>query len=213
MAEKYGDPLAQEIALRIAPPTATTTTLAAIASGDRVDGMRCIVLADSSEWVFDADSSAGASSTVVAPDVGTGRWLKAADPSGSGIAKKTATITHANLTTSSTTETENIGTALPANARILGTNIKLTTPFSGGSVSALVVDIGSSGDPDALVDGADVFSAAVDGQASTRPLGIAPNKHFSTSTQLTALFTATDDDVVNLSAGSVTIEVYYVVLA
>lgn len=111
-----------------------------------------------------------------------------------------------------TSETIDLGTALPANARILGVNIKLTTPFTGGGNAAVTLDVGSSGDPDALVDGADLFAAAVDGLASTVPRGIAPSKHFATSTQLTGTFVA-DVGLKELTAGAGTVEVLYSLLA
>ena len=60
----------------------------------------------------------------------------------------------------------------------------------------------------AVFFGVDLFSAAVDGQALTAPAGIAPFKHFAAQTQITLAFTATGDNVVNLSAGSVTVELY-----
>lgn len=131
---------------------------------------------------------------------------------GVSLQKRTVTVGHADLTDADTSEDENIGAALPANARILGTNIKLTTPFAG-ITGPVTVDIGSSGDIDALVDGANLTDAAVDGQASTMPSGIAPNKHFATSTQLVARFLSASGNLADASAGSVTIEVYFAVLA
>lgn len=116
------------------------------------------------------------------------------------------TITHADLTDADGQQDIVIGTP-PAGARCLGVNIKLATPFSGGTASAVTVDIGSAGDPDKLIDGANLFAAAVDGQASTRPLGIAPNADIG-GVELRARFDA-DDDVADLTAGSVTIEILY----
>lgn len=128
-----------------------------------------------------------------------------------GISYVEVTVTTAELNDADMSEDENIGNALPANAQVLGVDIRVATAFSGGAVSALVVDIGSTGDIDALVDGADVFSAPVDGQAATRPLGIAPNKRFATSTQLIARFLATGGNLADLTAGSCTIRVLYTV--
>ena len=54
---------------------ADATALAAIAATDRADGMRCVKLDDSSEWIFDADSAVAASTWVIVPAAGTGRWL------------------------------------------------------------------------------------------------------------------------------------------
>mgnify|MGYP001069743208 CR=1 FL=1 len=119
-------------------------------------------------------------------------------------------VGHADLTAAATTQTLNVG-SLPANAQVRGVDIRVAAAFSGGSVSALSVDIGDAGDADAIVDGANVF-AATDGQAASLPAGIAPNKRFDAATTITALFTATDDNLVDLTAGACTIRVLYDVL-
>ena len=137
------------------------------------------------------------------------------------IQKKTVTIAFDNaaLTATSgsangTAATVNISTALPANARIVGVDLNTYTPFTGGSVSAVALDIGSSGDIDALVDGADLFAAAVDGGPSTRPTGIRPNKIYATATQLIATLTPDAGHKLSaLTAGSVVIDVIYTILA
>lgn len=132
---------------------------------------------------------------------------------GVSLQKRTVTIGHADLTDADTSETENIGAALPANARILGVSLHTVTAFSGGGTGSLTVDIGSAGDIDAIIDGADLFAAVVDGQAATRPLGIAPNKLFAAGgAQLTATF-VTDTTLAAFTAGAVTIDVLFAVLA
>jgi hypothetical protein len=148
------------------------------------------------------------------PATAPGRWhvVGSADLAGASVQKRTVTVGHADLDAAALTQAIDIGEDLPANARILGVAIKLTTAFSGGGAAAVSVDIGSSGDVDAIVDGANLFAAAVDGQASTRPAGIAPNKHFVAATQLTATFIS-DVNVVGLTAGAVTIDVLFTVLA
>lgn len=139
--------------------------------------------------------------------------VKAIADAGLPAQKKTLTATHLTLVAAAPTEVVNLDTALPANARVVSVNVKLTTPFSGGTVGDFTVDVGTAGDDDALIDGADLFAAAVDGQASTAPAGIAPSKHFAAGGQLIATFRCGSDDVADATAGSVTIEVIYVVLA
>lgn len=109
----------------------------------------------------------------------------------------------------------NIGAVLPANARILSYNVELTTPFTGGSASAVTIDIGTSGDADAIADGVDVFAAAVDGNASSAPAGIAPFKHFTAGgAQLLAKFTPDGGHKLSeLTAGACKVTVLYTVLA
>lgn len=125
------------------------------------------------------------------------------------VAKKTVTVGHADLTDADGSQTINIGTALPVNARIVGVDMRSLAAFSGGTASEVTVDVGTSGDVDALVDGADLFAAAVDGGPATMPPGIRPNKTFAAGAQLIATFAA-NDDVADLSAGSVVIDVLYI---
>jgi hypothetical protein len=137
--------------------------------------------------------------------MGRNRLNKAFD---SRVKKLTVNVTDADLTAAATTQTLPIG-ALPAGAQILGYRIGLTTPFTGGTASAVTVDIGDAGDVDAIADGCDVFAAAVDGEASALTDGIAPNKLFAASTTLNMVVNSTGDDVDNLTAGDMDVEVIY----
>lgn len=134
---------------------------------------------------------------------------------GVALQKRTLTVGHADLTDAVNGEAQsiNIGAALPANARILGVDLRLATPFTGGGAATVVLDIGTAGDKDAIVAAADVKSAAVDGEASTRPAGIAPNKLLSAA-QLLATFTPDGAHTLDgLTAGSVVIDVLFAALA
>lgn len=132
---------------------------------------------------------------------------------GMTVSKKTLTANATTITAAAATEAVNIGTALPPNARIVGVDFHTYTEFSGGAVGDFTVDIGTSGDVDALVDGADLFAAAVDGGPATIPQGIRPNKFFAAGGQLIATFRCGSDDVGDATAGAITIDVLYVVLA
>lgn len=132
---------------------------------------------------------------------------------GMTASKKTLTANATTITAAAASEALNIGTALPANSRIVGVDIHTLTPFSGGSVADFTVDIGTAGDVDALIDGADLFAAAVDGGPATIPQGIRPDKFFAAGGQLIATFRCGSDDVGDATAGAVTIDVLYIVLA
>jgi hypothetical protein len=217
-AVHYGDTTAQAVSRRFYGAVDAETDLDNISEDSRVDGMAAVVLSDHSVWVFDGDSSATeATGTVRQPASGSGRWhIAVAGASGAsgGVDKRSVTIAHGDLTAAATSEAIEIGEPLPANARIIGVSIHTVTPYSGGSVSAAVVDIGTSGDADAIVDGANVFAAAVDGQASTLPAGIAPNKLFAAAgAQLLATVATTNGNVADLTAGTITIDVLFAVLA
>lgn len=142
--------------------------------------------------------------------------VKVLADAGMPVLKKTVTVGHADLTDAVNGEAQaiNIGTALPANSRIVGVALKLATPFTGGGVSSVALDVGTSGDANALIAASDVLAAAVDGQASTCPSGIAPHKHFAAGGQLLATFTPDGAKSLNdLTAGSITVDVLYTVLA
>lgn len=121
------------------------------------------------------------------------------------------TFVEGDLTDADTSQTLNLGDALPAGSRIIGVDMNTLTPFTGGALSAFTVDIGSSADADAIIDGADVHNAAVDGGPVAMPQGIRPNKYFAASTQLTAKFDSVGANVADATAGAVTIDVYYTV--
>lgn len=131
---------------------------------------------------------------------------------GSGnIVMLEVTITHAELTAAATSEAIDIGAALPTGAFVHSMETDVTTLFSGGTVSAIVLDVGiEGGDVDAMVDGRDVFTGAATGPAIGN--GVRPHGSFG-GAQLSALFVATGDDVADLTAGSVTIRVAYSVHA
>lgn len=135
---------------------------------------------------------------------------------GMTASKKTVTVGHADLTeaVNNTSQAINIGSSLPSNARIVGVDMRTLTPFTGGSVSAVTCDVGTSGDVDALIDGADLQTSAVDGGPATMPKGIRPNKTFAAGGQLIATFYPDSGHALDaLTAGSVVIDVLYIVLA
>ena len=137
---------------------------------------------------------------------------------GVALQKRTVTIGHADLEgndVDGAASTVNIGAVLPANARVIGAVTRGYTPFTGGGLSAVALDIGTAGDIDAIVDGADAFAAAVDGGTSTLPPGISPNKLFvAAGAQLIATLTPDGGhDLQDATAGAVTIDVLFSVLA
>lgn len=125
------------------------------------------------------------------------------------------TVGHAALdafTTNGAAAVLNIGAALPAKSMVLGATL-YGTPYGGGGNTVANGDIGSAGDDDAIIAGADLFAAFVDGSPSAAPSGIAPNKYFAASSQLT--LTITPDPAENLAAftaGSVSALVAYMVV-
>jgi hypothetical protein len=163
--------------------------------------------------VIDVDSVKGVK-VLMNPEAASMAAAYAGAAAGVALQKRTVTVGEADLTAAATTQTISIGAVLPANARVLGVSLHTHTAFTGGGSSALKLDIGTSGDVDAIVAQADLFAAAVDGEAPSCPAGIAPNKLFATGgSQLTAKFTSTGGNVTVFTAGSVIIDVLFSVLA
>jgi hypothetical protein len=129
--------------------------------------------------------------------------------------KKTVTITHADLTSDvdNTPQAINISTALPAGALVVGLVVTLTTQFTGGGVSAVTMDIGWSGSTEALVKDFDAFGATASGAlydagATAATFGM---PKLASAKQLIATFvTDSGHDVEDLTAGSLTIDAFYV---
>lgn len=118
-------------------------------------------------------------------------------------------IGHADLTDGDTSQVIDLFD-LPAGAQVLGRRVLLAA-FSGGGNTALSVDVGTPGDPDALIDGADLFAAAVDGEASSVPSGIAPNKSFAAATTIKGTFVCVAGILSDFTAGECTSQILYAV--
>jgi hypothetical protein len=128
---------------------------------------------------------------------------------GATVQKIEQIIEHSDLTAAATSEAIALGT-LPANSFVLGHEIYIETLFSGGSVSAITLDIGGT-DADAIVDGHDVFTGAATGRLTGSTLGVHNAGYFGAEAMV-ATFVATGDNVVNLTAGKLTVTIPYLVL-
>jgi len=117
------------------------------------------------------------------------------------------TIGHADLTDTDNGDDQSIelGT-LPEGAIVLGYDVEIVTPFSGGSVSTLALDIGEEDDPDSIAADISAMAAAglKKGTAGARPDGAYGGK------TLVANF---DPDgghnLAALTAGSLIVSIYY----
>jgi hypothetical protein len=119
------------------------------------------------------------------------------------LAKKTVTVGQADL--SGASQAVNIGTALPSNAIVLAHELNVVTKFI--DQADLTITIGGT-DADAIVASTDLDTLEIGKYQGT--LGVHPRGTFSTE-QLVATFAATD--LTALSAGSITITVWYSILA
>lgn len=174
----YGDRAAREVSERIAAATATTTTLKAMPADRRVDGMLVVVLNDYSCWVFEGASVAGASSTVLVPDAGNGRWVAVGISSGvTGVVTVSKAVTQAAIAAlgASTTGTIDFDAALPAGAVVLASGFNVTAIVdNAGDTADVTADLGiKSGDVDRFIDGASLDAVAkVSVPAGAAPTGL-----------------------------------------
>jgi hypothetical protein len=116
------------------------------------------------------------------------------------------TILEAELTAAAATQQLALAT-IPAGHMVLGVDIALTTPFTGGALSAVTMSIGTAAVPTLIVNAANVLAAAVVGKASTRPLGAAPQAYFPAAQALVAEFAGTGANVNAATAGALTITI------
>jgi hypothetical protein len=121
-------------------------------------------------------------------------------------------IQHSDLTDAVAGEAQlvDIGSALPVNAVVLGHEVNVATLFSGGSASAVKLDVGGT-TATAIVNQMDVFTGAATGALSPRTGAHAQGK-FSAQ-QLKAKFTPDGSHTLDgLTAGDLTITIWYVVV-
>lgn len=129
------------------------------------------------------------------------------------IYSRSVTVGHADLTesTNNTAQAINIGAILPTDAVVVCHDVYVTTVFSGGSASAVTVDIGGT-DADAIVDGMDIFTGAAAG-ALTGTAGVHPKGKFSAQQLKATFLTDSGHNLAGLTAGALTINVFFAVVA
>src|SRR5690554_4289746 len=115
--------------------------------------------------------------------------VKAIADSGVGLVARTVTIGHAALTSEVNGEAMaiNIGAVLPENALVLAHAITDITPFSGGSVSECVLDVGGT-DVDGIVNALELITDAPTEAELAAARGILPQGYYSEQ-QLVATIT------------------------
>ncbi len=140
--------------------------------------------------------------------------VKAIADAAIALQKRTVTVGHADLTDADNgdSQTINVGAVLPANAVLLAHSVVVTTPFSGGTVSALKMDLGGT-DIDGILAQLELITDAPTAAEKTAALGILPQGSYSAQ-QLVATFDPdAGNPLVDLTAGEVVITVWFSVLA
>lgn len=171
----YGDSAARLVSGRVGGYAATTAALKAIPANRRVNMQIYMVEADNSLWVFDGDSAAGASSTVLVPDAGSGRYLAIGISAGvTGVVTVSKSLGFAALTDADMQQDVPFDAALPAGAIVLGTGANVTAVFDNvGDTANLTFDFGYAADRDAFIDGGSLDAIAkVSTPAGVQPVGL-----------------------------------------
>lgn len=114
---------------RIYKPQASTTAIKAISPQNRRDGQIVTDTSTGKVWRFDGDSSAGASSTVLVPDEGDGRWVDTNAAEGTALAAAEAAQATAD-------DALALGEAAPAMQAVAATLVAGTVTIASGIVVA-----------------------------------------------------------------------------
>jgi hypothetical protein len=119
--------------------------------------------------------------------------------------------------TDPTPATINIGSALPAGAVVIGHEVKLDAQFVGGSMSVVTLSVGVAADVDSIVNFFNIKGATAGGKlyapGYTHAGGHADHCTGNyDAAQLIATVRATGDTFAHLTAGDLTITVWYLVL-
>ena len=121
------------------------------------------------------------------------------------------TVGFADLTTAGTSQAVDISATVPANAVITDVWCDLDTVFAGGTISAMVVQLGDAGDPNGYMADTDVFTGATLGL--TYVAGAQTERGWKEAAHgLIATFTSTAGNVDTSTTGSVIVYFRYWVM-
>lgn len=133
-----------------------------------------------------------------------------------GVVKRTVTIGFADFSALTTEDTIaiDVGAVLPANARCVGHELVSLTPFNDGSGNPDVsIEVGiKGGDADAVVTSHNIGHDGAGGAGTSGVLGY-PMAPLGAVTLAATVTTNNGAHLVALDAGSVVVNVFYVVLA
>lgn len=129
--------------------------------------------------------------------------------------KVSLTIGHADLTDADNGDPQTIdfAEALPVNAMITAVKVTLATAFTGGSASAVVLDVGKTSALNGLLDDRDLFTGAAALSYGPPAATASTLANYSATTLKATITPDGGHDLADLTAGSVTIDVYYRVLS
>lgn len=139
--------------------------------------------------------------------------LHTSRPVGVNLLQMSYAVDYSELIDAATTQTIALGT-LPAGAQVVMAYLDLVVPFEdAGSISAVGLEVGTVGDPNAFIVSQELLSGATAGRL--RGDGVNPS---GSGVAVKAKFTATganfgDGAATDLDTGTVAVHVYYMLLA
>lgn len=157
----------KDLLARTMKAAADTTALQATVAADRVDGMLVVTLDTYTVWVWEAGSTATADSSHIEPTdtaagSGVGRFV-ATQTTGSvdTVQRITTDIPLTTIQAQTSGVAFNVGSVLPANARLLGAEINVITALSGGSAASATAELqGGSDAAGSIIASTTVFTGA-----------------------------------------------------
>jgi hypothetical protein len=123
---------------------------------------------------------------------------------GASVTARTFAFDHDDFDAAALTQAINAGAVMAAGAVFLGASLNVTEIFGGGAVSDVVIDVGVTGNADALIADADGEGVAVTNSSALLPASAA---------QPIVTITTTGGNVVALTTGEATLTLYYFVPA
>ncbi len=106
----------------------------------------------------------------------------------------------------------NVGAALPAGAVIVGSRYTIVTPFAGAGLATLTMIVGKSGDTNGLIEAVDVLGDAAGQYQGVIGTMMTSGPSLQSEVQIVANFDPDASAALDeLTAGSLTIDVYYFV--
>jgi hypothetical protein len=201
---------------RIARPVANVAALQATVEADRADGMQIVTLDTYTLWVWkDADATAADANHIEPTDTsagsGLGRWVSMAVSSGSGQGEEqrlTIDVPLATIQAQTSGVAFNLGAALPANARVSGTELNVIATVTGGTISACHSTVQGGTDAAGSLQGStDVFTAT--GTFDTA--GSDPYESRG-GQQLKMTLTSVGDTLAHATTGHLSVDVFYAIV-
>lgn len=127
---------------------------------------------------------------------------------GETVFKKSLAVGFADLTDADGSQSFNLGTALPANAIVIGHAVSISNIFDDGVAGTFSVDIGLAGALDAICNGADLTTAIGELHG---PLGARSGGRYQAVQLLATVLGSVNVDTA--TQGAAVFEVYYIILA